>query len=147
MELSYRTENIASSTPSISIAAAIATAEDALGGHYNGHPASLQYLAQQDGSVALTHAVQIRNEGAGTWYDAFVDAHSGELVHITDFVAKASVGGSCKSTCPWWLIALSTVSRPSDLQAGPYAGFRGAHGPVRPGRVAKRVALHWIDQL
>ncbi|KAF8056573.1 Fungalysin metallopeptidase-domain-containing protein [Lyophyllum atratum] len=82
--------SIASSTPSISLDAAIAKAELALDGKYNGHPASIQYLVKGDGSAALTHSVQIRNEDAGTWYDAFVDAHSGDLLHVTDFVAKAS---------------------------------------------------------
>ncbi|GLB39398.1 putative fungalysin metallopeptidase (M36) [Lyophyllum shimeji] len=81
---------VASSTPSISVDNAIAKAEDALSGRYNGRPTSIQYLVKGDGSAALTHAVQIRNEEAGTWYDAFVDAHSGELLHITDFVAQAS---------------------------------------------------------
>lgn len=41
--------------------------------------------------------MQIRNEAKGTWYDAFVDAHSGELVHVTDFVAKASVNSPALS--------------------------------------------------
>src|ERR1700712_2352744 len=86
------TENIASSTPSISVDTAISKAEDALAGKYNSHPASIQYLVKSDGSAALTHVIQIRNEDAGTWYDAFVDAHSGDLLHVTDFVAKASVG-------------------------------------------------------
>ncbi|RDB18624.1 Extracellular metalloproteinase MEP [Hypsizygus marmoreus] len=85
-----KTKTIASSTPSIMVEAAIAKAERALAGQYNGHQISIQYLVKSDGSVALTHTIQIRNESAGTWYDAFVDAHSGELLHITDFVARSS---------------------------------------------------------
>jgi extracellular elastinolytic metalloproteinase len=85
------TESIASPTPSISVEAAIAKAEDTLSGSYNGQPASIQYLVKSDGSAALTHVMQIQNEEAGTWFDAFVDAHSGELLHVTDFVSKASV--------------------------------------------------------
>lgn len=85
------TETIASPTPSISLESAIAKAEDTLDGSYNGYPASIQYLVKSDGSAALTHVVQIRNEEAGTWLDAFVDAHSGELLHVNDFVSKASV--------------------------------------------------------
>lgn len=83
-------ESIASSTPTITVEAAISTAEKALDGKFNDHPASIEYLAKEDGTVALTHVVQIRNETAGTWYQAFVDAHSGELLSITDFVTQAS---------------------------------------------------------
>ncbi|KAF9460264.1 Fungalysin metallopeptidase-domain-containing protein [Collybia nuda] len=83
-------KTIASPTPSITLNAAIAKAEDVLDGTYNGHPSSIQYLAKSDGSAALTHAIQIQNEETGTWFDAFVDAHSGELLHVTDFVSKAS---------------------------------------------------------
>ncbi|KII83791.1 hypothetical protein PLICRDRAFT_58243 [Plicaturopsis crispa FD-325 SS-3] len=82
--------SIPDSKPSISVESAISTAEKALSGTYNQFPATIEYLAKEDGSVALTHVVQIRNEGAGTWYEAFVDAHSGDLVSVTDFVAKAS---------------------------------------------------------
>lgn len=70
---------------------AISTAEKALDGKYNDYPTSIEYFAKDDGSVALTYVIQIRNEVIGTWYQAFVDAHSGELLSITDFVAHASV--------------------------------------------------------
>ncbi|RDB18735.1 Extracellular metalloproteinase mep [Hypsizygus marmoreus] len=83
-------KSIASSKPTIAVEAAISTAENALEGKFNNHPASLEYLVKEDGSVALTHVVQIQNESVGTWYQAFVDAHSGELLSITDFVSKAS---------------------------------------------------------
>ncbi|KAJ3564164.1 hypothetical protein NP233_g8473 [Leucocoprinus birnbaumii] len=83
-------KSIASSTPSISVQDATSTAEAALDGTYNSHPTSIQYIAKEDGTLILTHAMQIQNEAKGTWYEAFVDAHSGELVHLTDFVAKAS---------------------------------------------------------
>ena len=52
---------------------------------------TLEYVAQQDGSLKLAHVLQVRNDEANTWYEAFVDAHTGELVSITDFVNKASV--------------------------------------------------------
>ncbi|KAI9431679.1 peptidase M36 [Lactarius psammicola] len=50
----------------------------------------LEFLIQPDGSAALTHVIQIQNESAGTWVEAFVDAHSNKVVSVTDFVAKAS---------------------------------------------------------
>ncbi|KAJ7252047.1 Fungalysin metallopeptidase-domain-containing protein [Mycena rebaudengoi] len=82
--------NIASPTPSVSLEDATSAAEDALGGTFNEHPPTLEYLATEDGSLLLTHVMQIQNEETGAWFEAFVDAHTGELVSVTDFVSKAS---------------------------------------------------------
>ncbi|KAJ7289420.1 Fungalysin metallopeptidase-domain-containing protein [Mycena rebaudengoi] len=83
--------SIASSTPSISFDDARAAAEAALEGSHEGLPAAeLKYLALSSGAAALVHAFQVRNEVAGTWYEALVDAHSGELLSIVDYVAQAS---------------------------------------------------------
>ena len=43
------------------------------------------------------HAIQIKNDNLGTHYEAFVDAHSGQLLSLTDFVCYASVSQSCNS--------------------------------------------------
>ncbi len=85
--------------PSISVASAITTAEHHLDGRYDQthYPApSLQYLAKEDGSFALTHVFHVTNDTNGTYYEAFVDAHSGELVSVTDFVAQATVRHASK---------------------------------------------------
>ena len=84
--------NVPSTTPSIFAADAISKAESELGGTYNGHPMKIEYVAKQDGSVALTHVVQVRDDSKAIWYEAFVDAHTGDIVQLTDFVAHASVG-------------------------------------------------------
>ncbi|KAJ6628602.1 Fungalysin metallopeptidase-domain-containing protein [Mycena sp. CBHHK59/15] len=81
---------IASSTPSVSFDEAKATAEAALAGTYNGIPSTIEYFAKDNGEAVLVHVLQIRNEEAGTWYNAFVDAHSNTLVSVTDYVAQAS---------------------------------------------------------
>lgn len=78
------------STPSVSLGDAIATAERTLGGVFNGHAPSLEFVALQDGSVALTHVVQVENATTGAWLEAFVDAHENKVQTVTDFVAKAS---------------------------------------------------------
>lgn len=88
---------MASPTPSLSLEGAISIAEDALDGTHNGFSPSIQYIAKEDGSLVLTHSMQIQNLSKGTWFDAFVDAHSGELVHVTNFVAKASVRENFRS--------------------------------------------------
>ncbi|TFY63997.1 hypothetical protein EVG20_g6103 [Dentipellis fragilis] len=82
--------SIPASAPSVSQAAAISAAENALGGTFNEHPPSVEYLALSDGSVALTHVVQIENAQTGAFFEAFVDAHTNKLLSVTDFVAKAT---------------------------------------------------------
>lgn len=85
-----KTDKIASKKPSISVEKAITVAEAALDGTYNKSPAKLEYFVKQDKSVVLTHVVEIQNEKDFTWYEAFVDAHTGELVSVVDFVADAT---------------------------------------------------------
>ncbi|RPD58604.1 hypothetical protein L226DRAFT_614631 [Lentinus tigrinus ALCF2SS1-7] len=87
---------VASPTPPLPVEDAIAIAEKQLDGTdkiYNPDHfpvPQLEYLMQDDGFVALTHSFQVRNAAAGTWFQAFVDAASGELVSIIDYVAHAS---------------------------------------------------------
>ncbi|KAI0344183.1 hypothetical protein BDW22DRAFT_1137358 [Trametopsis cervina] len=81
---------VAAATPSISVEQAISKAENALGGKYNDWPATLEYVAREDGSLSLAHVVQVRDEAKSLWVEAFVDAHNGDVIHLTDFVNKAS---------------------------------------------------------
>ncbi|KAF9020455.1 hypothetical protein BDZ89DRAFT_958355 [Hymenopellis radicata] len=82
--------SIAPSTPSVAVEDAISMAENMLGGTFNQWNSTLEYLVKEDNTAALTHVVQIQNQDTGAWFEAFVDAHSGELLSVTDFVAKAS---------------------------------------------------------
>ncbi|KAH9053788.1 Fungalysin metallopeptidase-domain-containing protein [Lactarius vividus] len=75
--------------PSVSLSDAIATAEMTLYGTYNGHPSKLEFVVKPCGFAALTHVIQIRNKTAGTWYEAFVDAHDNTVISVTDFVANS----------------------------------------------------------
>ncbi|KAI0654826.1 Fungalysin metallopeptidase-domain-containing protein [Cubamyces menziesii] len=83
----------APAAPSVTVEDGIASAEKALNGKYDAEnfpEPTLEYFAKDDGSAVLTHVFQVRNEDAGTWYEAFVDAHTGDLVSVTDFRSKAS---------------------------------------------------------
>lgn len=93
-DIDYDTADVPSTTPVLTVEEAIAKAETLFNGKYNDWPATLEFVAKEDGSVALTHIVQIQNAETGTWVEAFIDAHSGEAVHVTDFVAKSSVSSS-----------------------------------------------------
>ncbi|PBK65354.1 metalloprotease [Armillaria solidipes] len=83
------TSNIASSQPTVTLVSIISKVEDAFTATYSGIN-SLEYFALADGSVALAHVVQVLNADANTGYEAFVDAHSGDIIAVTDFSAQAT---------------------------------------------------------
>ncbi|KAF9262344.1 hypothetical protein L218DRAFT_867734 [Marasmius fiardii PR-910] len=83
------TSNIADSKPSVNVTSVISKVEETLQGKKNEIEPTVKYLVRQDGSVALVHVFQVQNDGAGTWYEAYADAHSEELLSVTDFVAHA----------------------------------------------------------
>ncbi|KAF4616520.1 hypothetical protein D9613_008902 [Agrocybe pediades] len=85
-----KSAKVAPSEPTVSWRSVLADVEETLGGKYNNFNASLEYLAMSDGSIALTHVIQVQNEETNAWYEAYIDAHNGELVSVTDFVADAS---------------------------------------------------------
>ena len=87
----HRSADVPSTEPTLTVEEAIAKAETLFNGKYNEWPATLEFVAKEGGSLALTHVVQIQNEETGSWVEAFIDAHTGEAVHVTDFVAKSSV--------------------------------------------------------
>ncbi|KAJ7133812.1 Fungalysin metallopeptidase-domain-containing protein [Mycena filopes] len=110
---------VAAKTPSVSFADAKSTAESALGGSYLSEiPSTVEYFAKDDGSVVLVHVLQVRNEAAGTWYNAFVDAHDNTLVSLTDYVAQASylVLPMSKETLTQ---GFETLVDPQDTKASP----------------------------
>ncbi|KAF8638762.1 hypothetical protein AX17_001978, partial [Amanita inopinata Kibby_2008] len=119
---------IASSKPTVSLEDAIASAEKALDGKYNTHPAALEFLVLEDLSVALTRVIQIQNERSGTWYEAFVDAHSGKVLSVTDFVAKASylVLPVTKQTIPE---GFQDLTDPQDTSSSPLGWHDTGFGP------------------
>ncbi|KAG8695805.1 hypothetical protein FRC08_007548, partial [Ceratobasidium sp. 394] len=81
---------VASAVPVLTAAQAIAKAEQALGGKYDEWPTELNYFATDNDHLVLAHVIQIQNIHSGDWKQAYVDANSGELVNIVDFVADAS---------------------------------------------------------
>jgi extracellular elastinolytic metalloproteinase len=87
--------SIADSTPSVALEDAIKTAEAALGGQVNDHPATVEYVALDDNTAVLAHVFQVQDEATGMWVEAFVDAHANKLVSINDFVTSLTVGLPC----------------------------------------------------
>jgi len=58
---------------------------------YNAHPTKIEYFAKEDGSAVLVHTIQVQNDEKGIWSEVYVDAHSGDIVSSTNFVAEAGV--------------------------------------------------------
>ncbi|KAJ7436197.1 Fungalysin metallopeptidase-domain-containing protein [Mycena latifolia] len=81
--------SIAPSSPTISIESAISMAEKTLDGTYNKIPTVLEYLVEPDSSASLVYVIQVQNHDKKTWYEAFVDAHSGKFVSSIDLVSNA----------------------------------------------------------
>ncbi|KAG7086208.1 hypothetical protein E1B28_002172 [Marasmius oreades] len=117
------TNNIAPSAPSVDIENVIPKIEASLQGKRNEIKPTLEYLALQDGRVALVYSFQVQNEETGTWYEAYVDAHSGDLLSVTDFVAEATY-----KVLPVWketiVEGLETLVDPQNLASSP----QGWHG-------------------
>ncbi|KAJ7787664.1 Fungalysin metallopeptidase-domain-containing protein [Mycena olivaceomarginata] len=110
---------VADATPSVSFDDAKTTAETALEGTYVSEiPSTVEYLAKDNGEVVLVHVLQVRNEEAGTWYNAFVNAHTNALESLTDYVAQATyhVLPITKETL---LQGFEDVVDPADLKASP----------------------------
>ncbi|KAJ7683040.1 hypothetical protein B0H14DRAFT_2655054 [Mycena olivaceomarginata] len=72
--------NVASSTPTVLLEDAIASAEQTIDGTFNEHPPTLEFLALEVDPDAETNA----------WLEVFVDAHTGDVLSLTDFVTKTS---------------------------------------------------------
>ncbi|KAF8886726.1 Fungalysin metallopeptidase-domain-containing protein [Infundibulicybe gibba] len=117
-QMAHVPANIAASTPSLDVQSVIPNAENALNGKFNGRAPTLEYLVQSDGSIALTHVVQIQNDRMGTWFEAFMDAHSGGILSVTDFAAQASY-----KVVPIWRRDLrdgqATLVDPQDVFSSP----------------------------
>ncbi|CAE7187139.1 unnamed protein product, partial [Rhizoctonia solani] len=83
-------KSVAGSTPRLTEINAIANAEAALGGIYNDRPVLLEYFVKDSHHIVLTYVVEVRNYETHEWHEAFVDAHSGEIVNVISFGADAS---------------------------------------------------------
>ena len=65
--------------------------EAQLDGAHNLEPPLLVYYILPTRLVVLSYLVEIVNLISAKWCEAFVDAHTGELVGLTAFVTAASV--------------------------------------------------------
>ncbi|KAG2003700.1 extracellular elastinolytic metalloproteinase [Coprinopsis cinerea AmutBmut pab1-1] len=109
---------IADPSPTVSWRSVLPQIEESLDATYNNANATLEYFVKPGGDVALTHIIQLQNKESGAFYEALIDAHSGDLISVNDFVAHASytVVPITKETI---LDGLETLTDPQDLEASP----------------------------
>jgi extracellular elastinolytic metalloproteinase len=110
-------KKVAPAHPTLSEAEAIAIAENNLGAKHVDVPVSIEYFAQEDNSVALTYVVQVDNEKH--WYQASIDAHSGKVLNVVDFVAEAAYRVVPLTSQDLTEVGFSLVTDPFDKIASP----------------------------
>ncbi|KZV93971.1 hypothetical protein EXIGLDRAFT_709287 [Exidia glandulosa HHB12029] len=81
---------IASAVPKLSVDEAVSKASSFLDGAANEIAPKLEYYSLDDGSLALAHAVQLELSN-GHLVEAFVDAHTGDVLGMTDFTNDLTV--------------------------------------------------------
>ncbi|KAF9261842.1 metallo proteinase 10 [Marasmius fiardii PR-910] len=118
------TNDIAPSIPAVDVSTVIPKVEASLGGKRNKIEPAIGYLVLQGGTVALVHVFQVQNEESGTWYEAYADAHSGELLSVTDFISKATY-----KVVPVWkqdiTQGLETLVNPQNNASSPHGWHSG----------------------
>ncbi|KAF7311373.1 Extracellular metalloproteinase mep [Mycena kentingensis (nom. inval.)] len=127
--------SVADSTPSVSLDDAKATAEAALDATFLDEvEPTLEYLIQPDGSAALVHVFQVRNDEKGLWYNAFVDAKANTLISVTDYVAKATFR-VLPIEKEYLTQGFEDVVDPEDTQSSPF-GWTSTDGTTSTGVTA-----------
>ena len=112
--------------PSTSLTSIISTILGQVGGILNTDIApSLAIHVNPSGSASLIHVVQIKNDDTFTWYEAYIDAHKGSLLSVSDFVSDLSY-----KVVPIQKIALpdglETLVDPENLDSSPDGWVSGS---------------------
>ncbi|KAF9443166.1 metallo proteinase 10 [Macrolepiota fuliginosa MF-IS2] len=117
---------VAPSTPTVEWKDVLPGVEELFNGTRNGAAPGVEYLVKEDGSLALAHVMQIENPDTELWVEAFVCAHSGEVLSVTDFIAHATfnVVPIQKQN---FFDGREFVVNPEDLQASPQGWFGNAN--------------------
>ncbi|KAF8601974.1 hypothetical protein BDV93DRAFT_474962 [Ceratobasidium sp. AG-I] len=111
-------KSVASATATFPKQNAIAKAESTTGAKYNSVATGLEYFAKDTDHVVLTHTIQVQNESTGEWYLVYVDAASGEVVNLVDFVSDASYR-VVPFTSQDLTTGFSTITDPQDTVSSP----------------------------
>ncbi|KAF9524009.1 metalloprotease MEP2 [Crepidotus variabilis] len=131
-------DNIPSSVASMQMEDAISIAESVFSCPYNGHPVKMEYYAKADGNIALVHVIQVQN--TDSWYEVYIDAHSGEAVGSTNFVASA-VYRAVDIRKSSIANGASLIRNPQDKAASPL-GWHNRGRKVIPGTLGNNVQTY-----
>ena len=132
---------ITASVPTVTLGAATAAAATQLNGTYNNSPVSIEYYVNATGAALLVYTFEIQNVALGTWYRAFVDAHSARFVSALSYVAHATVGSALRLVrISGYLLMFYIVHCRSGVGAGPRLRLRDHCGSGRLCCIAARLA-------
>lgn len=135
-------DKVADSKPKITVDAAVASALKSLSGVSTGKETSLKYYATDDGSLALTHSVEMKLKGNDHTVRAFVNAQNGNIEGMFDFTNNLQFRVSpINSQDPSKDFELLTD--PEDLEASPQ-GWNNFQGQ-ETGQLLGNNAVSFID--
>jgi len=135
-------KKVSSAKAKISTAQAIKAAEGFLDGKYNDHEITQEYVITEDNSAVLTHVVQVQNAETNGWWEAFINAETGELVTVTDFVADATFR-AVPITSEYPTSGFQTFTDPEDTTASPY-GWLSTTGTTQSTTTSGNNAVAYI---
>ncbi|KAF8756245.1 Fungalysin metallopeptidase (M36) [Rhizoctonia solani] len=122
---------VAAATPLLLEEEAVESAEAALGGVRTEHPVFVEYFAKDTNHVVLTYVVNIRNYETEEWHEAFVDAHTGEIVNVISFGSHASVSITALSRVFIFMCSFSTGPSLSLCRStNGFQTFTDPHDPI-----------------
>ncbi|KAG8905775.1 hypothetical protein FRB99_008254 [Tulasnella sp. 403] len=120
-------KQVSADSPKLKETDAIAAAEKHLGGKYNNWPVKKEYIFQDTDHATLAYVVQVQNDKS--WFEAFVDANTGKVVNVINFVSEASY-----RVLPWnqqdptWPTGFQVVKDPADKSASPNGWHQDQNG-------------------
>ncbi|CAA7265706.1 unnamed protein product [Cyclocybe aegerita] len=140
----FRPVRISSSRPSTLLELTLLPVEKVLRGEARSESAHLAYLARSDGLASLVHLVEVINLKEGRWFEAYIDAHSGELLSVTNFVSRAS----------YYAIPISKASiaagqemivDPEDYEASPLGWHNDGNANITVTSGNNVLSFKWLD--
>ena len=111
---------------------AVKTAELAFGAKRDDYTPSLNYLQVRNGDLVYAHQFQVRDDEKGIWKSVSVDAASGLIVDVVDYVSRAQykvieLPGNSPDD------GFTIVKDPEDFLASPKGwNFAGGKGSLIP---------------
>jgi len=104
--------------PTLTAEQAIERAEEQLAGNWDGTTSKLEYVHTDDDAFILSRSVQLWENDEGHLLEAFIDAHTGDVVLVNDFTTSITYKVLPPNKLSP-LLGFETIVNPEDLTASP----------------------------